>query len=106
MRLTAAMSFREEFLHLLFGPKTNVIKDDEGDSIDPFLTDEPKTGLPVATDVEWTLDMKFITCKFNSYIYGMRMGRAFKVGAGSGQKPYSIHVINSIERLLLHPRMG
>jgi hypothetical protein len=55
------------------GLKTNVIKGDEGDSIDPFLTDEPKAGLPVATDVELTFEKKFITCKFNSYNYEIRI---------------------------------
>jgi hypothetical protein len=58
-----------------------MIKDDEGDSIDPFLTDEPKAGLPVAEDVEWTFDMKFITCKFSFYINKMIIRRAFKVDA-------------------------
>jgi hypothetical protein len=43
------------FIYFL-SPNTNMIKDDEGDSIDPFLTDEPKAGLPVATDVERTFD--------------------------------------------------
>jgi hypothetical protein len=68
-----AMAFQEDVLHLLFGPNTNLIKDDEGDSIDPFLTDEPKAGPPVATDVEWAFNKKFITCKFNSYIYEIRI---------------------------------
>ncbi len=58
-----------------------MIKDDEGDSIDPFLTDEPKAGLPVATDVEWTFDKKFITCKFSLYINKKLIRRAFKVDA-------------------------
>ena len=28
-----------------------MIRDDEGDSIDPFMTDEPKAGPPVSADV-------------------------------------------------------
>jgi len=68
-----AKTFQEDVLHLFFGPNTNVIKDDEGDSIDPFLADEPKAGLPVATDVEWTFGKKFNTCKFNPYIYEVRI---------------------------------
>ena len=83
-----------------------MIKDDEGDSIDPFLTDEQKAGLPVATDVEWTFDKKFITCKFSLYINKKLIRRAFKVDAIKAQKPCCIHIRNTIERLLLHPRMG
>ena len=49
-----------------FLARTQMIRDDEGDSIDPFLTDEPNAGPPVSADVEWTFDKKGITCKFNS----------------------------------------